>query len=77
MAETAEVLAGIPGKLIVLTGAMAPARFRVTDAIFNVGTAVGALQSKEEGVYLAMNGQIFKAGEVRKNREAGKFESRE
>jgi L-asparaginase len=38
---------------------------------------VGALQSKEEGVYLAMNGQIFKAGEVRKNREAGKFESRE
>lgn len=75
MAETAEALAGIPGKLIVLTGAMAPARFRVTDAIFNVGTAIGALQSKEDGVYLAMNGQIFKAGEVRKNRDAGKFET--
>jgi L-asparaginase len=75
MTDTAEALADIPGKVIVLTGAMAPARFRVTDAIFNVGTAVGALQSKEDGVYLAMNGQIFKAGEVRKNRDAGKFEA--
>lgn len=75
MAETAEALADITGKIIVLTGAMAPARFRVTDAIFNIGTAVGALQSKAQGVYLAMNGQIFKAGKVRKNREAGKFET--
>ncbi|MEJ6645549.1 MAG: asparaginase domain-containing protein [Akkermansiaceae bacterium] len=74
MATTAEALADLPGKVIVLTGAMAPARFRVTDAIFNVGTAIGALQSKSDGVYLAMNGRIFKAGEVRKNRDAGKFE---
>lgn len=74
MAKTAEVLMGIPGKIIVLTGAMAPARFRVTDAIFNVGAAVGALQSLGEGVYLAMNGRIFPAGTVRKNREAGRFE---
>lgn len=74
MAETAEALTDLPGKIIVLTGAMAPARFRVTDAIFNIGTAIGALQSMKEGVYLAMNGQIFKAGSVRKNREAGKFE---
>jgi L-asparaginase len=74
MTKTAEALADLPGKVIVLTGAMAPARFRVTDAIFNIGTAVGALQSKPDGVYLAMNGRVFKAGEVRKNREAGKFE---
>lgn len=75
MTETAEALLNLPGKVIVLTGAMAPARFRITDAIFNVGTAVGALQSMPEGVYLAMNGQIFKAGQVRKNRKAGKFEA--
>lgn len=75
MTTTADQLRGIPGKIIVLTGAMAPSRFRITDAIFNVGTAIGALQSAAEGVYLAMNGRVFKAGEVRKNREAGKFEA--
>ncbi|MDB2674297.1 asparaginase [Akkermansiaceae bacterium] len=74
MAQTAEELQGLPGKIIVLTGAMAPARFRVTDAIFNVGAAAGALQSLTEGVYLAMNGRIFEAGTVRKNRDAGRFE---
>lgn len=74
MARTAEALRGIPRKVIVLTGAMAPARFRVTDAVFNIGSAVGALQSLGEGVYLAMNGRIFEAGKVRKNREAGRFE---
>lgn len=75
MARTAEALLGLPGKVIVLTGAMAPARFRVTDAIFNIGSAVGALQSLTDGVYLAMNGRIFEAGKVRKNREAGRFEA--
>lgn len=74
MARTAEALRGIPRKVIVLTGAMAPARFRITDAIFNIGSAVGALQSLGEGVHLAMNGRIFEAGKVRKNREAGRFE---
>ncbi len=75
MARTAEVLQNLAGKVIVLTGAMAPARFRITDAIFNVGTAVGALQSLADGVYIAMNGQVFKAGQVRKNRDAGRFEA--
>lgn len=75
MSLTAEALVGIPGKTIVLTGALAPARFKVTDAIFNLGLALGAVQSIPSGVYLAMNGTIFEAGKVRKNREAGKFES--
>lgn len=75
MAITGERLIGIPGKTIVLTGALAPARFRTTDAIFNLGLALGALQSLAPGVYLAMNGTIFEAGKVRKNREAAKFES--
>lgn len=75
MCATAETLIGIPGKTIVLTGALAPARFRVTDAIFNLGLALGAVQSKPPGVYLAMNGTVFSAGAVRKNREAGRFEA--
>ena len=75
MSVTAEALVGIPEKTIVLTGALAPARFRVTDAIFNLGLALGAVQSLPPGVYLAMNGTIFPAGKVRKNREAGRFEA--
>ncbi|MBK1881147.1 asparaginase [Luteolibacter pohnpeiensis] len=74
MAVTAEALVGIAGKTIVLTGALAPARFRTTDAIFNLGLALGAVQSLTPGVYLAMNGTIFPAGKVRKNYQAGRFE---
>lgn len=75
MSLTAETLRGITGKTIVLTGALAPARFRVTDAVFNLGLALGAVQSLPAGVFLAMNGTVFEAGKVRKNREAGRFES--
>ena len=77
MTETAAVLLDIPDKTIVLTGALAPARFRVTDAIFNLGLALGAVQSKPAGVWLAMNGTLFAAGKVRKNRAAGRFEESE
>lgn len=75
MTLTAEVLRDLTTKTIVLTGALAPARFHVTDAIFNLGLALGALQAKPPGVYLAMNGTIFEAGQARKNRDAGKFEA--
>ena len=75
MSLTAESLTGLSNKTIVLTGALAPARFRVTDAVFNLGLALGAVQSLPPGVYLAMNGTIFPAGKVRKNREAGRFEA--
>lgn len=74
MAETAESLIGVEGKTIVLTGAMAPARFRETDAVFNIGCATGAAQSLPPGVYIAMNGRVFPAGMVRKNRTARCFE---
>ncbi len=75
MAETAEALAGLSGKTIVLTGALSPARFKTTDAVFNVGMAVGAVQMAPPGVYLAMSGRIFPAGKVRKNRDANRFEA--
>jgi len=74
MVETARALAGIPGKTIVLTGSMQPARFRVTDAVFNIGTAIGAVQSLPPGVYLAMNGRVFDPSRTRKNREQNCFE---
>ena len=75
MPETADALAGLGDKRIVLTGALTPARFKTTDAIFNVGMAVAAVQSVEPGVYIAMSGQVFPAGSVRKNREENRFES--
>jgi L-asparaginase len=75
MAETAEALQGLEGNTIVLTGALTPARFRTTDAIFNVGMAVAAAQVSPPGVYIAMSGQVFAAGEVRKNRAENRFES--
>ncbi|MEL6444854.1 MAG: asparaginase domain-containing protein [Bacteroidota bacterium] len=61
-------------KTVVLVGSLTPARFRHTDAEFNIGFAVGAVQSLAPGVYVAMNGKIFSAGAVRKNRAANRFE---
>jgi len=67
MLETARLLQNIPGKTIVLTGSMQPARFRVTDAAFNLGTAVAVVQTLPPGVYVAMNGCIFDPEHSRKN----------
>ena len=76
MVETACALLDIPEKTIVLTGAMQPARFRTTDATFNIGTAIGAVSSLPHGVYLAMNGCIFDPRRTRKNREKNRFEEK-
>jgi L-asparaginase len=75
MVETAKVLAGVPGKTIVITGALNPAGFRGSDAEFNIGTAVGAVQSLPAGVYIAMNGRIWDPLKVRKNVAANRFEA--
>ncbi len=76
MAETGGALAGLGDKRIVLTGSLSPARFKSTDAIFNVGMAVAAVQTVQPGVYVAMSGQIFEAGAVRKNRAENRFEAK-
>ncbi len=75
MVETAKELQGIDGKTIVLTGALNPARFRDSDAVFNIGCAVGAVQALREGVYIAMNGAVWNPMKVRKNRHANRFEA--
>ena len=74
MPETADALCDLQDRIIVLTGALTPARFRTTDAIFNVGMAVAAAQVASPGVYIAMSGQVFNAGSVRKNRAKNRFE---
>lgn len=74
MVETAKVLADL-GKTIVLTGALSPARFRGSDTEFNVGCAVGAVQSMPPGVYIAMNGRVWDPFKVRKNVAANRFEA--
>jgi L-asparaginase len=74
MTETAMALAGISGKTIVLTGAMQPARFRFTDAVFNIASAMMAAQTLSEGVYIVMNGKVFNPERTRKNVEMNRFE---
>lgn len=72
MTATAAVLADLDCT-VVLTGSMAPARFARTDATFNVGMAFAAAQSLPAGVYIAMNGQVFNALAVRKDRQQMAF----
>ena len=74
MIETAQKLSVITDKCIVLTGAMEPARFKSSDAVFNVGVAVGAVAALPNGVYIAMNGRLFDPFKCRKNREKRMFE---
>jgi L-asparaginase len=73
MTESAKALASISGKTIVLTGALAPARFHESDASFNLGMAFAAVQTLPHGVYIAMSGQVFRGDQVRKDRANARF----
>ena len=74
MIKTAEHLQGITGKTIVLTGSMQPARFRFTDAIYNIASAITAVQLLSGGVWISMNGRCFDPRKSRKNVEMNRFE---
>jgi len=80
MVETAGVLSVLAteasNQTIVLVGAMVPYVFKHSDAMFNIGFALGALQTLPAGVYVAMNGKVFNWDAVVKNREAGAFEEK-
>ncbi len=76
MIETAKVLETIKNKTIVLTGAMEPAKFRSSDAVFNLGSAVAAVQTLNYGVYIVISGRVFKPGNVKKNRTLKIFEKK-
>ena len=60
-------------KTVVFVGSLAPARFKATDAEFNVGFAAAAVQALGPGVYVAMNGRVFDPARVRKDREGNRF----
>ena len=76
MVQTAKFLAeSINAKTVVLTGAMIPYVFEKSDSLFNLGCAMAAVQSLPYGVYITMNGRIFNANDVRKNRDEGVFET--
>ncbi len=74
MIQTAQILQDIPEKTIVLVGSLRPARFKRSDAEFNIGFALAAVQALAAGVYIAMNGCLFDPEKVRKNREMNQFE---
>ena len=74
MLATAQALGDIPGKTIVLTGSMQPARLRFTDAIFNIGFALAAVQLLPPGVYIGMNGRVFDPWRTRKNVAINRYE---
>ena len=78
MVNTAEKIAEkIKNKTIVLTGAMIPYAFgSSSDGFFNLGSALSFVQTLENGVYIAINGQYFDFDKVEKNKLKGYFEKK-
>ena len=74
MVDTGQVLKQVLGKTIVIMGAMQPAIMKLSDADFNLGVAVAAVQTLPQGVYLCMNGRIYDVDKVVKNRAQGQFQ---
>lgn len=73
MRLTAEALEVLTDKTIVLTGALRPERFTNSDADFNIGTALGALNVLPPGVYIAMSGRVLPWRHLRKEPKTGNF----
>jgi L-asparaginase len=77
MTDTADyLLNACPNKTIVLTGAMVPYKFGSSDGLFNLGSALAFVQVLPAGVYISMNGKIFTAQNVIKNKDKGEFETK-
>lgn len=60
-------------KTIVVTGAARPQKLIDSDASFNIGAAIGALNVLGNGVFLCMNGRIYEANKVRRDGRTGLF----
>lgn len=75
MVETASLLGReLTDKTVVLVGAMIPYSINHSDALFNLGCAVTAVQLLTNGVYVVMNGEVFPWGNVQKNSAQGVFQ---
>lgn len=73
MIETAGKLSAIDDRTIVLTGALLPERFSNSDAPFNIGVAIGAINVLPHGVYVAMNGRIYAWDQCERDMDTGWF----
>jgi len=73
MVQTAAALKGLTDRTIVFVGALAPARFAESDAAFNLGMAFACAQVAPPGIYITMNGTVFPAAEVEKDRGRNAF----
>jgi L-asparaginase len=73
MTEIGKVLNDIKNKTIVITGALKSQLIKDTDAEFNLGFAVAAVQTLPHGVYIAMSGRVYPWNKCKKNRKTGQF----
>ncbi len=78
MVKTGEIIAQYkrPNQTVVITGAMVPESMENSDAFFNFGYALCALSLANIGVWIAMNGSLFKFNNVIKNTKKGIFENK-
>lgn len=75
MSETAKFLGErLKDKSIVLLGSMIPFNNNKSDALFNLGSAIIAVQLLPKGVYITMNGRVFSWNNAKKNLKTGVFE---
>jgi L-asparaginase len=77
MPETASYLGKAElDKTIVLFGAAVPANKEGSDALFNLGAALVAVQLLQKGVYVVMNGKVFEWAHVKKDFSTGTFQEK-
>ena len=73
MIATAKFLSKIKDKVIIITGATKPEKFSDSDAEFNLGSAIGAMNNINPGIYISMKGMLYKYDEVKRDETSGKF----
>ena len=70
--NTAKFLSVIEDKTIVLTGSFLPYAFKDSDAEFNIGMAISAVQLLNKGIYVSLNGIIASHNELQRD-ASGKY----
>ena len=73
MIKTANRLSAIKNKVIILFGAAKPEKFYDSDARFNLGVAIGAINLLDNGLYIAMNGRVYNWDKCEKRTADGMF----
>ena len=71
--QTAKKLKSIKNKVIVLTGAVKPEVFSGSDADFNLGMAVGAVNVLKKGIYIAISGRVYSPDKIKHISSKGEF----